>query len=95
MRLNWRNQVAEALTIDGPAVRQITLNLLLNACAASPFGGEVTVEAIVLGGSLRIAVTDEGPGLPEDMAVFLDCSAQARPPPPAVAKVLGCGPRAL
>ena len=80
VRLNWRNQVAEALTIDGPAVRQITLNLLLNACAASPFGGEVTVEAVCSGGLLRIAVTDEGPGLPEDMAVFLNSSAQARAP---------------
>ena len=80
VRLNWRNQVAEPLTIDGPAVRQITLNLLLNACAASPFGGEVTVEAVCSAGLLRIAVTDEGPGLPEDMAVLLNSSTQARAP---------------
>jgi signal transduction histidine kinase len=80
VRLNWRNQVIEPLTIDGPTVRQITLNLLLNACSASPFGGEVTVEAVCSGGLLQIAVTDEGPGLPEDMAVFLDSSAQATAP---------------
>ena len=82
VRLDWRNQVGEALAIDGPAVRQITLNLLLNACAASPFGGEVTVEAACSGGALRIAVTDEGPGLPEDMAVFLNSSRRSPGPHP-------------
>jgi signal transduction histidine kinase len=89
IRLNWHNEVAEPLTIDGPTVRQITLNLLLNACSASPFGGEVTVEAACSGGVLQIAVTDEGPGLPPDMALFLNCSAQLTAPARSSSKGLG------
>lgn len=71
LRLDWRNRVPEPVAIDGPAVRQITLNLLLNACMASPFGGAVAVEASCSDGALRIAVSDEGPGLPQDMAALL------------------------
>ena len=43
LHLEWDNRIGEPLSIDGPAVRQITLNLLLNACAASPEGGLVAV----------------------------------------------------
>ena len=82
LRLDWRNRVPEPVAIDGPAVRQITLNLLLNACAASPFGGAVAVEASCSDGALRIAVSDEGPGLPQDMAALLSpCWANCRPVP--------------
>ncbi|HEY2401269.1 MAG TPA: HAMP domain-containing sensor histidine kinase, partial [Steroidobacteraceae bacterium] len=45
LRLDWRNHVSQPLAINGSVVRQITLNLLLNACAASPVGGLVTVIA--------------------------------------------------
>jgi len=71
LRLDWDNQIAEPLAIDGPAVRQITLNLLLNACAASLDGGIVAVTASYNAGQLQIAVADSGPGLPEDMAALL------------------------
>ena len=77
LRLDWQNRISEPLAINGPAVRQITLNLLLNACAASPPGGLVTVTASCSDGTLRIAVADEGPGLPEDMAALLDQAAPA------------------
>ena len=80
LRLDWRNRVSEPLAIDGPAVRQITLNLLLNACAASPFGGAVAVEASCSDGALRIAVSDEGPGLPQDMAALLTSAGRIAAP---------------
>ena len=70
--LEWHNYVLTPLEIDGAAVRQITLNLLLNACAASPVGGTVTVAASWSDATLRVAVTDEGQGLPEDMTALLD-----------------------
>jgi len=80
LRLNWRNHVTEPLAIDGPTVRQITLNLLLNACAASPFGGEIAVDASSTDGALRIAVSDEGPGLPDDVAALLSSAGQIAAP---------------
>src|SRR5205823_2278786 len=77
LTLEWENRIVEPIAIDGPAVRQITLNLLLNACAASPVGGVVGVTASCSDGMLQIAVADEGPGLPPDMARLLDQTAPA------------------
>jgi signal transduction histidine kinase len=82
LRLEWDNRIVEPLSIDGPAVRQITLNLLLNACAASPDGGIVAVTASHSPGELRIVVADRGPGLPEDMAPLLHQDAPAPAPSP-------------
>jgi signal transduction histidine kinase len=82
LRLDWQNRISEPLAINGPAVRQITLNLLLNACAASPPGGRVTVTATCSDATLRISVADEGPGLPDEMAALLDLGALAAAPSP-------------
>lgn len=72
LRLDWRNRITGAVAIDGPAVRQITLNLLLNACAASPPEGTVSVEAESDAQCLHLAVSDQGPGLPAEMARMLE-----------------------
>ena len=88
LHLEWDNRIAEPLSIDGPAVRQITLNLLLNACAASPDGGLVDVAVSHCAGKLRIAVADRGLGLPEDMAALLNQDAPA-PAPSSESKGLG------
>jgi signal transduction histidine kinase len=77
LRLEWQNHISESLAIDGAAVRQITLNLFLNACAASPLGGCVAVTAWHSDGMLEITVADDGCGLPEEMAALLDQAAPA------------------
>jgi len=77
LHLEWHNRVLEPIAIDGPAIRQITLNLLLNACAASPVGGTVAVAASCSSHTLRIEVADEGPGLPQDMTALLDQASAA------------------
>jgi signal transduction histidine kinase len=87
LHLDWDNHISEPLAIDGPAVRQITLNLLLNACAASPDGGRVAVSVSCCERILRIVVVDHGPGLPADMAALLDQDAAA--PTPSESKGLG------
>jgi len=62
------------------AVRQIALNLLLNACAASPPGGRITVRADAADGLLTLVVADEGPGLPaEARRLLLDGRAEQVP----------------
>lgn len=80
LRLDWQNRIREPLPIDGPAVRQITLNLLLNACSASPVGGRVAVESLSEKEALQISVSDEGAGLPDDMAALLKSAGQTAAP---------------
>ncbi len=62
------------LAAHAEAVRQILVNLLLNAIEASPSGGAVTVEVLSLeAGRARLRVTDHGPGvhLPPGEELFM------------------------
>jgi signal transduction histidine kinase len=55
--------------VDGAQIKQVYLNLLLNALQAMPGGGKLTVRLHVSGGSLLTAITDEGEGIrPEVLA---------------------------
>jgi signal transduction histidine kinase len=51
--------------IPASAVRQILLNLLLNACAATPTGGVVAVEAAKQGRCFVVSIADTGSGMSE------------------------------
>ncbi len=78
--LDWRQRMEGSFPAPAQAVRQIALNLLLNACAASPPGARVTVQAGVTDGWLTLSVADEGPGLPaEARALLLDARAGQMP----------------
>jgi signal transduction histidine kinase len=72
LKLDWRNSLVEELPIRAGAIRQAVLNLLLNACQASPPGGCVQFDAIRTDSALVIRVTDEGHGLDPDRARFLE-----------------------
>jgi signal transduction histidine kinase len=52
--------------VDGLAVEQVLINLLLNAIDASSEGGTVTLSAATEPECIRIAVRDQGPGIPDD-----------------------------
>ncbi len=56
----------EGAVLEGDAnqLRQVIVNLLLNAIDASPAGGEVHVESFVAGGRVRTHVKDRGAGVP-------------------------------
>ncbi|MBU8546865.1 MULTISPECIES: sensor histidine kinase [Roseomonadaceae] len=62
--LAWAVTLAEPFRTDGVQVRQIVLNLLLNAIAATPPGGQVLLRAARQGDMLRVQVEDQGGGLP-------------------------------
>jgi len=81
LTLDWRNRIVEPVAIEGPAVRQIALNLLLNACTASPLRGRVFAEAASDDRALRIVVADEGQGLPAELARMLEEPAAIVAPP--------------
>jgi len=81
--LNWHDEIHTELDIDGAAVRQIALNLLLNACTASPRGGAVELTAIERNRQLHLTVRDEGPGLPANVLDIYRQPTLSRRPPPA------------
>ncbi len=52
--------------VEPDRIRQILVNLITNAHEYSPEGANIGVTARVLGAELEIAVTDDGPGIPQD-----------------------------
>jgi two-component system sensor histidine kinase BaeS len=58
----------EPVTVNGDATRlnQVVTNLLTNAIKFTPPDGHVTVSAHRVDGTAVLAVTDTGPGIPED-----------------------------
>ncbi|MEZ5832441.1 MAG: HAMP domain-containing sensor histidine kinase [Dongiaceae bacterium] len=91
LHLDWLNELPETLALDASPVRQIVLNLLLNACQASPVGGAVTLRARVSSNTVRISVADQGPGLPPAAleAISAGSSADTAPDASRVAPGLG------
>ena len=83
--IDWPTECAAA--IPGGPVRQAVLNLLLNASAATPDGGEIGMRIAGTDAHLTVAVSDQGPGMPEDaIAVLTDID-----PGPAVRAGRGLG----
>ena len=80
--VEWSNEIAGELPLDATKVRQIALNLLLNACAASPPGSLVTFEAAARSG-LRLLIVDSGPGLPAEIGEMLQAKGAGEQRPPA------------
>ncbi|MBO0754445.1 MAG: HAMP domain-containing histidine kinase [Bradyrhizobiaceae bacterium] len=70
--LVWENRLISEVAVRGGAVRQAVLNLLLNACSASPPKGRVWLLAEDHGNVLSISVRDEGPGLDADRIRYLE-----------------------
>lgn len=80
IRIDWINDVRAQLPVAAGSVRQATLNLLINACAATSPGGLVKLRAQAHGDSLIIEVGDDGPGLPTVMADYLVAGSNETPP---------------
>ena len=52
--------------LDRDALRHVVLNLLDNAAKYGPAGGTISVGVGNSGGTVRVTVTDQGPGVPDD-----------------------------
>jgi two-component system sensor histidine kinase CreC len=66
-RLETRIHIPDGLTVkgDGFLLHQAVSNLLQNALDFSPEGGVIEIAAHRSGDRVRIAVTDDGPGIPD------------------------------
>jgi signal transduction histidine kinase len=53
---------------DADRVRQILVNLMMNAVKYTPTGGTITVSCADLGETAVVRVADTGPGIPPDRA---------------------------
>jgi len=76
--LTWDCDIDDAANIAATETRQIALNLLLNACEASPRGGKVGFHASIEGSEasgvqskLILQVMDDGQGLPPSISAVL------------------------
>ena len=53
------------LNVEADRIRQVLVNLLTNAHEYSPEGASIEVTARAVGAEVEIAVSDNGPGIPE------------------------------
>ncbi len=80
LRLVWANRLPPGpLPLPAGPVRQTVLNLLLNACRASPVEGRVELMARTEPGELHITIADEGPGLPPEGRALLHTPGEMPP----------------
>ena len=75
VRLDWCIDLPTQLAVGATGVRQVLLNLLLNACAAAAPGGTVTLTAGVEDGMLICTIADDGEGLESGTLDHLDGAA--------------------
>ncbi len=66
LHLDWRCGLDGRVPLPSTAVRQILINLLLNAIQAAPEGGQVGMTCEPQGSHLLLRVTDDGPGIDEE-----------------------------
>jgi signal transduction histidine kinase len=66
--IDYRREVRDRPVIisDGDRVLQVVGNLLSNAFQATPDGGRISLELAQRNGSVRVAVEDNGPGIPAE-----------------------------
>lgn len=81
LKLDWANHIGRDVPLPSACVRDATLNLLLNACAASPDGATIMFRAATGEDSLEICIGDGGAGLPEPYRRFLENGDAAQGPP--------------
>ena len=67
---DWNMEWSGAIPLDGTNVRQIGLNLLLNASKAAGQGGKIGFHSSITTSDLTITVANDGKGIPQRL---LDC----------------------
>lgn len=71
LRMEWRVDLPASLPLPAGLVRQVIINLLLNAVQAAPQQGEVRLEAAVENGALSLRVANDGDLPPADILAHI------------------------
>jgi signal transduction histidine kinase len=71
IRVDWRNDLHGSVALPSTLVRQVLLNLLLNAEQAAAAGGSVGCHIHRANGSLRIRVRNDGESIPAERMPIL------------------------
>jgi signal transduction histidine kinase len=66
LTLHWQCGLTCPVPLPSSAVRQVLMNLLLNAVQAAPPGGQVAMHCMAEPRHLMLRVTDDGPGIDAD-----------------------------
>lgn len=71
--LRWDLDETVVIDVDGDALRQILVNLLLNSVGVSPPGSEITISMTHApdGRSVSIGIADQGSGMPPEMVAAI------------------------
>lgn len=77
--LAWDIAAMRPIAADTDALRQVLLNLLLNACKASPEQGRVGLTVSQSDTETTFTVSDSGPGMPDDVLAFVTDGREATP----------------
>lgn len=88
VRVHWENVAEDEVWLPAAQVRQILLNLALNAVAVSRQGDSITLRASCEGRCLLLDVSDRGPGLPPHARAVLSDACEG---PPSLAEGSGLG----
>lgn len=73
--LRWQNDLLEEVPLRATTVRQIILNLTLNACQASPRDAQVMAIFTKTAGVISLMIEDEGSGMPAEGVSLLTGAA--------------------
>jgi signal transduction histidine kinase len=68
---DWHVDLPESIDLPASVVRQVLINLLLNAVQASPAGGHIRIGAHVEADALKLLVANGGDPLPEAVRTHL------------------------
>ncbi len=64
IRLDWHNGLVEPIPLPSAQIRQILLNLLMNAVQAAPVDGMVDCTLTIQNTSLIVQISNDGPAIP-------------------------------
>jgi two-component system OmpR family sensor kinase len=78
--LRWHSEVTGEVSLPATTIRQILLNLVLNACQATPRDGWVAVSVAKSPRAFVLRIDDDGPGMPQSAGTLLTEQA-SRPAP--------------